>query len=172
MTNTLPEAEVTQVTKLLSMLEPGFLPFELFHQIARLVVTPIIELVPLRVSATGSVEILLLPRPADDPIWPGQLHVPGTVIRATDSPHSFHDGLQRTVNELGDGDIGVPVFVKNLLHPSGRGMEATQVYWVEIKSQPRIGKFYSADKLPTLIVKTQLDFIPDAIAHFKANRIA
>jgi hypothetical protein len=132
---------------------------------------PIVEIVPLRISADGKVEVLLLQREADDPIWPGQLHVPGTVIRATDAPGSFDNPLQRVLTkELPGTKTSEPAFVESILHYSGRGMEASQVYWVEIQNEPAEGVFYVTEDLPETIVQSQLDFIPDAIAHFKTHQ--
>jgi quercetin dioxygenase-like cupin family protein len=167
----LTDLEAAQVTRLLSKLEPGFLPFGIFHEVSRLVATPIIEVVPLRISPDGKIEVLLLRREADDPVWPGQLHVPGTVVRASDAPHSFDDPLNRIfTKELGGVKLSAPVFVKNIFHNSGRGMEASQIYWVEVQSEDATHEFYDIDNLPEAIVNSQLDFIPAAIANFKAAK--
>lgn len=133
--------------------------------------TPIIEVVPLRKSSNGKVEILLLKREADDPVWPGQLHVPGTVVRASDAPGSFEESLNRIlVKELAGVNTSKPTFVENILHHSGRGMEVSQIFLTEIQGKPVVGEFYDIDDLPQSIVKSQLDFIPDAIAHFRKSR--
>ncbi len=146
------------------------LPFDIFHQVARLVATPIIEVVPLRTNA-GKTEILLLRREVDDPVWPNQLHVPGTVVRASDTPGSFNDPLKRVLSkELHGVPTSALTFVKNILHHSGRGMEASQIFWVEVQGEAIEGAFYDANELPGDIVRSQLDFIPDAIAHFKSAR--
>jgi hypothetical protein len=76
--------EAAQAAKILSKLTPGTIPSSIFHAIARLMALAIVELIPLRTTAGGVVEILLIPRGATDPIWPGQLHVPGTVVRSSD----------------------------------------------------------------------------------------
>jgi uncharacterized RmlC-like cupin family protein len=167
----LSEPEAAQVASQLSRLEPGFLPFAIFHEVTRLVVTPIVEVVPLRLAANGKTEILLLKREVDDPVWPHQLHIPGTVVRASDAPGSFNDPLQRILaKELSGVKTSEPAFVKNILHHSGRGMEASQIFWVEVQSGVTKGEFYDADDLSESIVKSQLDFIPDAITHFKKTR--
>jgi hypothetical protein len=166
--NSLSESEVKQAAALLSRLKPGLLPFEIFHEVARVSTMPIVEVVPLRVAQRGITEILLLQREDDDPVWPGQLHVPGTVVRASDTPGSFDDPLNRVLTkELANTKTTSPVFVKNILHHSGRGMEASQIFWVEVEGEPAGGKFYDVDSLPESIVQSQLDFIPDAIAHFR-----
>ena len=76
--------ETNKLVELLKQIEPGFLNFDVFIQIARLVVLSIIEFVPLRIKG-DKIEVLLLSRGGDDPIWPNELHVPGTVIRPTEN---------------------------------------------------------------------------------------
>jgi hypothetical protein len=161
----LSDDETKLVASLLSKLEPGFLPFPIFHEVTRLTATPIIEVVPLRQNEVGKVEILLLQRPSDDPIWPSQLHVPGAVIRALDS---FESAFGRIISkELNDVEATKPKFVKNIIHHSGRGMESSQVYWIEVRGNPTDGHFYDITDLPETLVKSQLDFIPAAIDDYQ-----
>lgn len=164
----LSEQEVAQAAKLLSKLEPGFLPFDIFHEVARLVALPIIEVVPLRRAAQGGIEVLLLAREADDPAWPGMLHVPGTVVRASDTMGSFDDALKRIlVDELAGISSSPPVFVKNIVHKQARGVEVSQIFWVEVTAEPAVGRFYNAEALPKTLVETQRGFIVDAIEDFR-----
>lgn len=161
--------EYAEIAEGLSRLEPGFLPFEIFHQVARLVVLPIVEIVPLRTAADGTVEVLLLKRKADDPLFAGQLHTPGCVVLATDKPGSFETAFQRlTLGELQDVRTSEPVYVTQLLHHSGRGMESTHVYWVEVYGEPTAGAFYPVDNLPANFMPSQLDFVPQAVANYRA----
>ncbi len=156
------------LVELLAGLKPGFLPYDVFVQIARLVALPIIEFVPLRINGTGKVEILLLHRGKDDPIWPDAWHVPGTVIRATDNEGKIYMAFDRILkDELGGTETGDPYYVGSILHKSKRGTEQAQVFWVEILGEPNEGKFYSADKLPNSLIKSQISFISKAIDSFK-----
>lgn len=54
--------EEKQLVSLLSALKAGFLPYEVFVEIARLVVLSIIEFVPLRLNEKGETQVLLLSR--------------------------------------------------------------------------------------------------------------
>jgi hypothetical protein len=163
----LTSEEIQTVTQLLAKLEPGFLPFEIFHAITRLVATPIIEVVPLRHNTDGGVDILLLRRDNNDPVWPNKLHIPGTVVRASDSNKNFDEAFERILSgELNGVTADRPTFVKNLIHHSGRGMEVSQIYWIEIVGQPSTGQFYNVKELPADLVESQMDFIPAAIQHF------
>ncbi len=162
--------EIGSVVDALSKLEPGVLPFEIFHAVTRLVATPIVEVVPLRRNERNEPEILLLRRDADDPVWPNQLHTPGTVVRGSDKEGCFKDALGRISKELGGATLSHPVFIENILHHSSRGMEASQIYWAEIRnSEPHEGDFYDANNLPDELVQAQLDFISSAVAHYVAS---
>lgn len=161
-------SEQDQLTQLLKKLEPGFLPYDIFVQIARLTVLSIIEFVPLRLC-DGTVEVLLLNRTVDDPIWPNELHTPGTVIRPTDNSGEIYKAFERIrIDELQGTEISSGYFVGTILHPSKRGMENAQVFWVEVIGEPKIGQFYSEAQLPDNLMESQKKFIQQAIKSFKA----
>lgn len=148
-------------------MSPGYYPEPIFLQFSRLTVNPIVEIVPLRTRA-GVVEVLLLERHAGDELFFGKLHTPGTVVRPHDTPGSFEDAFNRILrDELGGVKASRPEFVKNIFHDSGRGMEASQVFWVELLDEPNVGQFYEVDKLPERLMRSQLDFIPLAIEHYR-----
>lgn len=166
MDNQPSEDEIRSAADVLKKLEPGFLPPPLFHEITRLTTAPIIEIVPLR-RHSNVTEVLLLKRDADDPVWPDKLHTPGTVVRATDT---LQVAQERILNkELSGIEVSKPKFVTNIMHHSGRGMEASQIYWVEVKGETNIGKFYDLEHLPDNLVQTQLDFITRAVADYEAQ---
>lgn len=164
------DEKVKEAAELLSKLEPGFLPYPVFEQVARLVALPILEFIPLRRS-DGSTEVLLLERPVDDPLWPGALHTPGTVIRATD----LHTGerenwlaFERILrDELKGTAVGRPNYVGSILHQSKRGVEQAQLYWVEVTGEPKVGTFFPADRLPERLIASQQKFIAEAVRHFE-----
>jgi len=162
----LSSEEEKQLVSLLKRLEPGFLAYDIFVQIARLVTLPILEFVPLR-EVNGKVEVLLLHRGEDDPVWPGMEHTPGTVVRATDTEKDIYLAFERILNdELQSTAVSNPHFVGSVLHKSRRGTEHAQVYWVEVVDEPKVGKFYPANDLPKNIVESQPRFIRAAVKSF------
>jgi hypothetical protein len=162
----LSETEIEQLTLLLKKLEPGFLPYDIFMQIARLTVLSIIEFVPMRMR-DDKVEVLLLSRGDDDPLWPNELHVPGTVIRPTDTEGNIYKAFERILkDELNGTETSHPYYVGSNLHPSKRGMEQAQIYWVEVTGEPKIGKFHNAEALPPNVMESQLNFIKLAAKKF------
>lgn len=164
-----------QITKdLLAKLEPGFLPYPIFEQIARLVALPILEYIPLRL-VDKKVEVLLLKRADDDKLWPGMLHTPGTVIRATDinkEGGSNWPAMDRILHdELANIRISEPHYVGSILHESKRGVEQAQLYWVEVlEDKPKVGVFYSVDQLPGNFMDSQKDFVMAASTSFKRTK--
>ncbi len=160
--------ELNQAVAILHKFPPGFLPFNLFLQIARLVMLPTYELVPLRQTG-GGVEVLLLKRMPDDPLWPGQLHIPGTVMRATDnSLEAAYNRIKQ--DELHNTSLSQAVYVKDELHKSKRGSEFAKIYWAKVEAEPKIGTFYQVNNLPSILIEGQAEFIQSAAEHFQKHK--
>lgn len=164
-------AEITQAARTLARLEPGFLPFEIFLQVARLTTLSIVELVPLRFHE-GAVEVLLLPRPADDPFWPGMVHNPGTIVRPTDQEDTYASAFARIFADELPGllPIGEPTEFESYLRQSKRGMENTRVFWVEVTGTSDSGTFYNISSLPSDLIAGQRSYILRAAQRFSATR--
>jgi hypothetical protein len=168
------EVEIEQTSELLKKLKPGFLPYPIFEQIARLVALPIIEFIPLRRSG-DKVEVLLLDRGPEDSLWPNMLHTPGTVIRATDLVVSENQqnwpAFDRILKEELRGiKVGSPHYVGSIFHESKRGAEQAQLYWIEVYEEaPKSGKFYDAEELPENFIKSQDAFVRAAVRSFKKH---
>lgn len=160
--------EITAAAAVLKKLKPGFLPKEIFLEITRLTTTSIVEIVPLRRGSVG-IEILLLPRDADDPTWPSMLHTPGTVILATDVEEGISKPLSRiATEELGMDELPKKIdFVTYAFHHSGRGAESSLVFCADLTSQnPPRGAWYPVTELPNNLVSTQTDLINDCVNYF------
>jgi hypothetical protein len=161
--------DITNIVKSLKKCKPGLLPLEIFLEIARLTVTPIIEIVPLRNVPLGT-EVLLVERDKNDPNWPGMLHTPGTVLRANDKEGAFEDAFGRILKgELGLSNFGgKPNLAGYIFHQVKRGRELGLVFWIEITTpnEPKIGRFYPYSNLPSNIIATQIPHIDLAVNHF------
>lgn len=163
------DENIEQTAALLKEFEPGFLPYPIFEQVARLVALPIVEFIPLR-QHNGATEVLLIARPGDDALWPGMLHTPGTVVRATDINKSsdMWEPLRRILHdELFDTECGPHHFVGSQLHASKRGAEQAQIYWIEVIGEPKIGDFFPISKLPTDLMDSQRAFITQSVQYFE-----
>lgn len=163
----LNETEIKQTVELLSKLEPGYLPFDIFLQVYRLTPSPTLQIIPLRRSAEGNVEVQLIRRAADDPLWPNLWHNPGTVLRATDT---FGGACNRLFDdELGGfGTAEDLVLVENTFNKSTRGAEVILLYRMDGEDgEPAEGKFFAVDDLPTDIITSEIPLIKLAAADFK-----
>jgi hypothetical protein len=159
--------EIAIAAKILSRLKPGFLPLSLFLETARLTVSSIVEVVPLRKSG-DSIQVLLTKRDDDDPNWPGMLHTPGTVVRPTDEEGSYASAFGRILgDELASVELaGEPQHVDSILHKVKRGMEDAKVFFVEVTGEPIMGTFHDITALPENVVDTQIDMIHRAATKF------
>ena len=168
----LTDDEVTQAAELLARLPAGFLPYPIFRQVARLTVLSIVEVVPLR-WRDGRLEVLLLERPADDMYAPGTLHTPGTVVRPTDNLQTYQEPFERILRDEMDAAAvaAPPEFALDLRHRIERGAENTRVFTVEVVGSPAVGAFYPVDDLPPTVMRSQLDFIPDAVEVFRRRKV-
>lgn len=158
-----------QIARALETYEPGFLPYPIFEQIARLVALPILEIIPLRLTYNGEVEVLLIERESHDALFPGAVHTPGTVIRATDNNPDkgpWQPLVRILEDELGGTNVGPINFVGSILHASRRGVEQAQLYWVEVVGEPVKGVFYNVHELPDNLIESQNDFIKLAAENF------
>jgi hypothetical protein len=165
------EAEIAAAANTLQRLQPGFLPLPIFLAITRLSVVSAIELIPLRMLG-NKVQVLLTKRPDDDPNWPGMLHIPGTILRATDSEGSTYGSAFKRLydDELANVQLaGEPQLVEFLLHKVRRGVEDAKVFFVEVTGEPTTGSFYDVDNLPDTIVDTQISYIRSSAEQFRAG---
>ncbi len=163
--------EIEQTAALLARLQPGFLPYPIFEQIARIVALPIIEFIPLRRNLHGQVEVLLIKRPDTDPLFAGLMHTPGTVVRADDESKGevhAHTAFERLLNEELTGiAVAPPEYVGSIFHTSKRGVEQAQLFWIEVlEENPTVGEFWPVDNLPDNLIDSQRNFIIRSAEHF------
>lgn len=125
---TLSSDQRIRCTDILSQLEPGIIPLEIFEQIARLMRLPTVLLIPIK-RVDGQVYVGVVRREANDRWWPGLLHLAGTVLRSTDT---METALQRLIEtELQLSGHQPPVFHENLVHQSKRGAELQLIHSVD-----------------------------------------
>ena len=173
----LDQDQINDIVKGLENLKPGFLPFPIFKEICRLIVTSIVEIIPLRENKkTGSIEILLTKREKNDIFWPDLFHIPGVVLLPTDRIGNLKDAFSRILHgELkGAKSVLEPVFIKYLFRKSKRGTELCLLHWVELVSKGQVGRWFDIDKLPCNIIYGQKRLIKIGISNFvkyKRNNI-
>jgi 8-oxo-dGTP pyrophosphatase MutT (NUDIX family) len=95
----LDESEEGLLLKLLAQIQGKEMSPEVFGALCRIVRFPMVELVLLRRTTTEKLEIFLTQKPADDPDFPGEWHIPGGVARLSEK--SPEETLERVIREIG-----------------------------------------------------------------------
>lgn len=154
------------IAKELANIPAGFLPEDLFNQIARLGVLVFLEVVALR-EKNGQIEVMLIERPSTDPFWAGLLHNPGTVLRPNDTSHTFSSVVKRVFND----EYGVepatngPFFAGFWFDKLRRGKGFGIVSWVELTDSPN-GNYYPVNALPKNVIEGQPVYIKKCAQDF------
>ena len=125
--------------------------------------TTAIELVVF--TLTG--KVFLLPRPADDPWFAGQVHGPGTIVLPTDQ--TKEGVLQRLMRkEIGGGDLTQPQLIDWFIFPRGSGPhENPRGHEVGIL----FGSIHSGE-VPSDVTLGDPEHLPDNIIVFHRDLIA
>lgn len=164
-----PEQE-KQLVRLLG-LTAWPLPSKVFDAALALIPTVAIEVMAFRDD-----KVVLLPRPANDPFWPNQMHGPGTVMRRGDTEEK---ALRRAVAELGKhGRVSPPQFVDRMHFLNGegrdecrRGQEIALLFVVEYDGPlPEGAVLAHPDDLPENILSFHPLLIARAVEWRKAGR--
>lgn len=142
------------------------LPTEIFYEIARLSMMPVVELVPLR-HRNGHVEVLFVQREDTDPYWPNMLHTPGTVLRPSDIHGGFDRALDRIFrDELHCQPTSATHYLGTYFLDFVRGAAIAHVYYVNLDNPSTYGTWYRCDELPANIIPEQIPFIESCVRSF------
>lgn len=164
---TLQSEEISKTKNTLAQLEPGRLPFDIFTEVCRLTVTPVLEVVCFRRDDMDKIEVALLKRSADDPNWPNMYHVPGAVITPTDIDAGLEGVADRICTEkLSIKGVSKPKFIMNKLCKVKRGVELAVVFAVETEDEIAGVQLYDVNALPDNLIEGHGAFIAQAIKSF------
>lgn len=112
----------------LDNITPGKIPEQLFNQIARLTVTPVIELL---ITDNNRSVIILKKRSQTDKYWPGQYCIPGRIISAN---------FSGSISDIADSimaDMKLKDYTMRLagieLVDTNRGKELAIIYKIRLK---------------------------------------
>lgn len=133
----------------------GVLPLRYWHLIVRLAPVAAVELIVSRGEGADR-EILLLRRSSMDPIWPSQMHFPGSVIR--NNHDSLEDAFKRVAGEIGLTSFSSPPEFAGIdICPSERNQVVSICYIHKADDfVPSVGGFYRCDSLPDDMIKYQI----------------
>ena len=121
-----------ELARLLSKWNGGRISTPVFTELARMIPQPIVEVVLFR-GNDNVLETLLIPRPADDIVWPGMLHTPGAAVRTSDFRREDKNPLNGVFERIQRGELNsdfayTPVFADRLHRLGDRGPEVAEVY--------------------------------------------
>ena len=156
--------DTSDVAKALSAFESGKLPSDVFNQVARLTVTPVVELVAFFRDTDNATKVFLLRRDINDPLWGNMYHVPGSIVLASDAPGSFSDALHRIqTSKLDSVDLTEPRLVDIQLCKVARGTEVAIIYAAELKGRPSEDMLFDLQALPDGMIEGHSEFIAAAV---------
>jgi hypothetical protein len=151
------DEEIGTAVDVIHRLPRGYLPYPLFIAITAKIVTPTLELAIID-GGSGKLQVLLVKRPDDDLYWPGQWHVPGTVIRSTDTEGGFNSCFTRILDEELSGlvTINQPKRTSIEFWEVERGRELDQLFYSELISSQKLSEniqFFPFDRLPKNLMR-------------------
>ena len=130
------------------------LPKFLWYLSARWFGAACISLYVNRYTPEGHEQVLLLPRPLNDPYFAGLLHLPG----ARKNPKETDaETLQRAMEEA---DLrGAPRYLYSDTYFTARGTEYADIRGVTVDYNPNDGRFYDVDYLPASVIPHHVEII-------------
>jgi len=138
---------------------------ELFDAIARHSVSNAFEAAALRRGKHGRLEIYLRQRAQNDTAYPGQWHIPGSILRPGEK---WADVMTRLSRGEFMAEIGNRRFVGHVPTNEARGSFISFVYLVDVGQETDEAKWFPVDNMPEPLVDIHEQmFIPLAVAAFK-----
>ena len=163
MANELTDEEIQNVSNILSKISPGYLPFPIFKEFARITTTPTVVLL-MFYQDNDSKKVFLTKRDENDEFWPGLYHVPGAILRGTDVDIDLVLNRIQS-NELGETELkSDPIFSKFYFKDTKRGKELTLAYSVQVsKVDASLGRLFSKDEInDKSVIDSEIEMINEA----------
>ena len=109
-----------------------------------------LELYICRTTPQGKKQVYLLPRPASDPFYPSQLHMPGArkIPTETDCDH-----LRRAFKETPFSIDTCVEYLMSTTLKAKRGTEYADIRRVTVPYDPKQEHFYDVDNLPENMIE-------------------
>jgi hypothetical protein len=139
------EQHAKKAAKHLAELEPGWQPYPLFKEAARLFTGATVEMIPVQRNPNGNHKVFLTKRPPEDEFWPDQWHIPGAVLLSGGEikhGRDYGDAIDSIMNKELGGDLRIvrgPLMLGPEHRPTPRGDEIAVIHWAEVEGQPDDG---------------------------------
>jgi hypothetical protein len=155
----IPTAE--EVTRFMSLLEPGREPEGVWLQGLRLHAVATFEAIPYRIT-DGKIQVYMIKRPATDPLFSNTFHTPGTMCSGSDN--TLEDAFQRLkTDELSELKIDNPEQIEAFYRVSPRGNEAVFMHLVKVFEGGNPENWYDADNIPLNTTQVHVDMIKKCV---------
>jgi len=170
--------DVEEVVRILKKWDGGKIPTELFTVLAGMLPIPVLETVILR-QHKNMTQVLLIPRPKDDIVWPGMIHSPGGALRRADyfrEDKNPNNGVFERIEkqEIGMRFITAPELVGVIVpgRISARGPEMCQIFLGKIDENTKLPEgagWYDVEELNKIpnFIQHQIPAINMALGFFK-----
>jgi hypothetical protein len=125
-----------KVVSILNKWKGGVLSDQLFTVLARISPQTSAITVVFR-QIDNKTEVLLLPRPDDDPVWPSMLNLPGKMFRAADFKREDKTPINGPIERIQKAELLVnfdypPKFVGPVFQDTKRGYVVALIYLAEV----------------------------------------
>jgi hypothetical protein len=163
------DEEIETAARIINRLPRGYLPQPLFVAVASKIVTPTLELVILK-KVNEQTQVLLTKRPDDDKFWPGEWHIPGTVIRSTDTESTYESCFTRILDDELEGLVTItkPSRVSIEFWEIERGRELDQLFVTNCVNAQEVSdsiRFFPVDALPKNLMSHHREVIEIILQH-------
>ncbi len=165
------EFDPNEVGEYLKSFQGKLLPEPVFNGIAETLALPYVELVIFNAHAHHQQQVLLTRREENDPYFPSQWHVPGTLLRSSDVTFRGTDlgmAVKRLLNdELRGLEVEHLTFSGFHFHKVARGVGLSMIYIALANQTPAVGQYFSVNHLPDKMIQEQAVFILKAVRDHK-----
>jgi hypothetical protein len=133
-----------------------------------------LEVVPIRYSEDGEIEVFMTKRPENDTYWPNEWHIPGTMVFAWDwfSGNKFDVAWKRLKKkEIIQDSNGSANQVDTLFLNTKRGAETAIIHNLVFKGPTKSdgGKWHKISELPENIIEHHKEIVFWGIHDFVAS---
>jgi hypothetical protein len=135
-----------QVARAERTYDPGRVPEEVWMEHLRLNAVVTAEVTPWKVE-DGKIKVYMTRRPASDPLYANQLHMPGTMCNGSDKTMAM--AIQRIKDKEMQGFEGEePENVDSLYRDTPRGPEGAFIYLMKVTKGGKPEDWFDAENLP------------------------
>ncbi len=146
---------------------PGQVPEEVWMEHLRLNAVVTAEITPWKIE-DGIIKVYMTRRPANDPHFANQLHMPGTMCNGNDK--TMATAIQRIKNKELVGFVAdEPENVDSLYRDTPRGPEGAFIYLMKVTSGGNPEDWYDAENPPEDTIEHHKDMIKLALPKIKGR---